>query len=116
MKEQVTLRDIQLIWARILQKLETYKSPFDISGFDMYWQVLASSAYDVTKEPQVGVGSLPDDLEHLFQMSNNDEVPVTSVDIDRFAAILHAISQVMAPVEEERIVGPDAGTGYASGI
>jgi len=83
----------------ILDKLDKYEN-IELIDVDMYWQVSPPSCYDMTKEPELEVGSLKDDVEELLKLANDsEERPVSFVDFGRLASVLHAISESLNPTE-----------------
>jgi hypothetical protein len=61
---------------------------------DMYWVVHQPEWTDLQHEPKLSVGSLKDDWEALQQVLEG-QMP-TSVDFDRLASVLRAVSERLA--------------------
>ncbi|MCP4748107.1 MAG: hypothetical protein GY874_18530 [Desulfobacteraceae bacterium] len=95
----ITLKELQLLWEILYDKISKLeKKDINLEDMDMYWSVGAPECYDMSKEPALIVGSLKDDLDEVKKLLKNKDRPATFVDLDRFSAILNAISQKLNPL------------------
>lgn len=95
----ITLSELQLIWEKLFDKIsEATKEKIVIDDLDMYWSVGAPECYDMMKEPALVVGSLKDDLDELKKLLGNVNRPAAFINLERFAAVLNAISQKLNPL------------------
>lgn len=62
---------------------------------DYYWNVPSPEWVDMTKQPQLTVGSLDDDLVELNKLRTQPE-RASSVDFDRVAAMLRLLSDKLS--------------------
>jgi hypothetical protein len=97
MNKVVTSDALRSAFNRALQLVDFYGGSIDLSSRDLYWKVSSDTAYDMSKEPAYSVGSLDDDLDSIRKLILDEERPVTSVDLDRVAAILNAIAEAINP-------------------
>ena len=96
--DSISIRDLQYLWETVFKKIvNSTDSSIKLDDIDMYWSVSGPESYDMSKDPILEVGSLRDDLKELKRLINKDK-PATFVDIDRFAAVLNAISQKLNPI------------------
>ena len=87
---------LQKICDRVLEMLADFEE-IKIADADYYWSISAPECYKMTDNPEMVVGSLVDDIEALKKLIDNEERPVTFVDLDRLASVLYAISEGMNP-------------------
>jgi len=66
---------------------------------DLY-QTITKGEFDVTKNPEIGIGSFLDDWEHLEKIINDGQI-FTFLDFIRTASILNAISETIIPIEDD---------------
>ena len=94
---------LRKICDRIIKKLASYQE-ITLADADYYWSINAPECYKMTTDNhKIIVGSLVDDIEELKKLIDNEERPVTFVDLDRLASVFHAISEGMNPCEEPKI-------------
>ena len=79
---------LALARSRGIEKIDTGKR-------DYYWSVPSPEWVDMTKQPQLTVGSLDDDLAELNKLRAEPE-RASSVDLDRAAAMLRLISEELS--------------------
>ena len=87
---------LQKIFDRVIEMLADCKE-IKLADADYYWSINAPECYEMTDNPEIVVGSLVDDIEALKKLIDNEERPVTFVDLDRLASVLHAISEGINP-------------------
>ena len=87
---------LQQICARVIEMLADFKE-IKLADADYYGSIKAPECYNMTDNPEMVVGSLMDDIEALKKLIDNEERPVTSVDLDLLASVLYAISEGMNP-------------------
>jgi hypothetical protein len=95
----ISKHDLEIIFSRIISKLE-YENVDEIEfETDMYWHIPAD-VWDSFEQPPALLGSLKDDIESLTLLVTDTETPCMFVDFDRTASVLKAISQIMNPPNE----------------
>ncbi len=97
---EINIQFLQKIFSRIIEKLEyDYVASIEIED-DLYNKIPAHN-WSIQNKPEevVVIGSLQDDIDSLQKLIADDERPCTYVDFDRFASVLHAISEIRNPVE-----------------
>lgn len=94
---EVKLTDLALILQRIFEKMQQRGlNIINLSDIDEYWIVQASEWTNFQKQPEeLSVGSLYDDWAELQKIKHGGVATV--VDLDRFAALVRAISAKIAP-------------------
>ncbi|MDB5283654.1 MAG: hypothetical protein JWO06_2729 [Bacteroidota bacterium] len=93
----IKTKDIQQVLLLTNNYLKFY-FPNDIEIKNDYYSAIKGNLFDVEKEPRVVIGSLMDDWECLNLLLLDKDRPFTSVDLDRLAAILNAVSEIINPV------------------
>ncbi|NUQ74539.1 MAG: hypothetical protein HUU21_13370 [Polyangiaceae bacterium] len=94
---RLSLAELDSIWKTLMRHLaERGVDTIDISDIDEYWTILAPECYEFKREPSNSVGSLSSDWSTLQRLKDEEEVSATA-DLDRFAAVLKAISAKLAP-------------------
>jgi hypothetical protein len=94
---EINIEEIKGLFNLVIEKLErenTFVVSFDT---DEYWDVHGSDMSDFSKTPDLGVGSLYDDIDYL-KRSLQENVMVSYSDFDRLAAVLKSISNIEAPL------------------
>ncbi|WP_092738352.1 hypothetical protein [Hymenobacter psychrophilus] len=84
----------------LLQRATAYLEGIGEGTFDLetdYYAIIPTDDWEKLEQPQVVIGSLFDDVAELKRAAKN-EVPFTSVDLDRLASLLRAISQHITPL------------------
>jgi hypothetical protein len=92
---RINLLELALLATKLVEnyKERGYDS-VSIDDMDLYWVVQPPEWTDLQQEPKLNVGSLRDDWEGLQQVQEG-RMP-TSVDFDRLAAVLRAVSERLA--------------------
>jgi hypothetical protein len=92
---QIHLSQLALLLTKLSESYEErgYDS-VRIEDMDLYWIVQPPEWTDLQHEPPLRVGSLKDDWEALQRVLEG-QMP-TSVDFDRLAAVLRAVSERLA--------------------
>ena len=62
-----------------------------------YYSFIPTEGWNELEEPEILIGSLYDDVTELKRVVDND-IPFSSVDLDRLASVLRAISQKISPI------------------
>jgi hypothetical protein len=92
--------DLKIAIARVLAHVDFYGvKEIDASEFDNYWHVCDSDCFDFSKEPEISVGSLDDDIGALRALADGGEATV--VDIQRLAHILMFIAFRLIPPRQK---------------
>jgi hypothetical protein len=92
---QIQLSQLALLATRLIENYrERGYDTVLIDDMDMYWVVQPPDWTDLQHEPKLLVGSLKDDWAALQRVLEG-EMP-TSVDFDRLAAVLRALSERLA--------------------
>jgi hypothetical protein len=95
----INLCELQLIWEILFNKLSgATNKKITIGDLDMYWSVRAPECYDMMRKPNLVVGSLRDDIDELRKLLEDKDRPAAFINLDRFAAVLYAISQKLNPL------------------
>ena len=96
--EKFKIKDLELVFARIIEKLNIEKVDEIDFSFDMY-RSIPGNKLNVTfsEDKEYHVGSLVDDVEEIKKLVNERERPCTYVDFDRVANILRAVSEEKNP-------------------
>lgn len=63
---------------------------------DEYWIILTNQWSDFSKDPEIAVGSIQEDINFLNKALEANEI-LTYADLDRVASILRMISELQAP-------------------
>lgn len=94
----ITIEEIERIFERLIQRAKDDKIEFLEIPTDYYWIIDSDKWDDFTSDPtNPSVGSLVDDWQCLQKILKNEEHLVTYLDYDRFASILRAVSENIAP-------------------
>lgn len=93
---KISATTIKSIFELVVNKLVVHDEVSYVDE-DPYWKISAPECFDMSQTPNCEVGSLLDDVECLLSLTTNDDRPVTSVDLDRLASLLNAISENMNP-------------------
>ena len=93
---KITSHELKKLYEKIAEEIHHRK--LDTISFenDYYWAVSLDDRENLSKDPQLTVGSLRDDIEGLKDILSEDRV-LSVVDINRFANILIVIGQKMFP-------------------
>ena len=84
----ISIELIESSFQRILKSLRE-RNPADAPPEeDYYWNVPNNEEYNMKQEPELTVGSLFDDVSGLTNLVSDPDIPVTSVDMNRLAAII----------------------------
>jgi hypothetical protein len=95
----ITLNELKLLWEKLFYRIsESIEEEIILDGFDMYWSVGAPECYNMKEEPSLVVGSLKDDLIELKKLLESNDRPIAFINLERFAAVLNAISQKLNPI------------------
>lgn len=95
----ITLSELKLLWEKLFYRIsESVEEELVLDSIDMYWSAGAPECYDMNEEPSLVVGSLKDDLIELKKLLECNDRPVAYINLERFAAVLKAISQELNPI------------------
>ena len=97
---KINIQFLQKVFSRIIDKLE-YENVTSIQIEDDLYNKIPAHNWSILNKPEevVVIGSLQDDIDSLWKLVTDNERPCTYVDFDRFASVLHAISEIRNPVE-----------------
>ena len=93
---KIKINDLKKLCNQLLENTE--KLGFEEISFDdkdWYWTVISSERENLDKKPELGVGSLWDDVTELNKVLNKKE-PITIVDFSRIANIIIAFEETIA--------------------
>ncbi|MGX5689536.1 hypothetical protein [Arcticibacter tournemirensis] len=93
----VSITDLEGMFALIIKKIRTENLLEIQLEMDEYWDIRGDDLGDFSKEPDLSVGSLTDDLHYLKQSLQKKEM-ISFSDFDRLATLLKAISNKVAPI------------------
>ena len=103
----ITIEEIELIFARLIQRVKNDEIKFVDIEADYYWIVTTDEWGDFTSSsPQVAVGSLVDDWDSLQKILRTEQI-VTYLDLERYASIMRAMSEAIAPSTKQSVTDPD---------
>ena len=95
---KIKLKELEQAILKMVEKLYMEGHyEIDLGDFDLYWTILTPDCTDMSRPPELSVGSIRDDLDSLQKLSNLNDRPMTYVDFDRLATILHLISERLNP-------------------
>lgn len=92
---QITPDDLELLFQKATNYLRNNGSHFGINTD--YYALIPTDEWEKLEQPQIVIGSLFDDTTELKRVLA-DEIPFTSVDLNRLASLLRALSQVITPI------------------
>ncbi|MGB3691921.1 MAG: hypothetical protein WBG70_12060 [Spirulinaceae cyanobacterium] len=95
----ITVNEMQLIFESLIQKLKNDNIKSVEVETDYYWVIASDEWENFESPPEACVGSLVDDWESLKKTLEAEHI-ATYVDHERFASILRAISEKIAPSEK----------------
>jgi len=102
MKIRIGVDEMELIFDRLIQRIKNDNIEFVDVETDYYWIVTTDEWDNFTSpSPSAAVGSLVDDLLSLQNILKTAQV--TYLDLERFASILRAVSETIAPSKEKII-------------
>lgn len=88
---EINLKELSKLFEILIKEaIEAGFEKIDVDS-DNYWVVTSSERDDFSRTPVISVGSLIDDMESLRKVLEGSN-PATTVDIDRLANVLIAIS------------------------
>lgn len=92
----MTIDELERCISRLLRVARSRGiTKIDTGARDYYWNVPSPEWVDMTKQPELTVGSLDDDLSELEKLLADPD-RASSVDLDRAAAILRLLSDGLA--------------------
>lgn len=97
----ITVAELETLFKLVIRKLKKEKIENIYLDIDEYWIVLADEWSDFSTSPSLAVGSIVDDTSYLKKAIQENEISTYS-DLDRIASLLHAISELLAPTEENK--------------
>lgn len=100
MATRITANEIKHIFERLIQRISDDKIEFIDIETDYYWIITSDEWDNFSSTPNMIVGSLVDDWISLQRILEIEHI-VTYVDYERFASILRAISEAIAPSTKE---------------
>jgi hypothetical protein len=93
----INVNDLNKLFGSAIAYLKGLESEKLFIEQDSYLMIGSDEWYDVVKENTGDIGSLVDDWDSLLKKIHNEE-PFSSLDLDRLAAILKAISERINPI------------------
>lgn len=94
---RISVEEIEQVFHRLIERIKQDKIEFIDIETDYYWIVMSCDWNNFTSDyPEIAVGSLTDDWDSLQKLLRNECI-TTYLDYERFASILRAISETIAP-------------------
>ena len=91
MNNRITSKELDVLWSILRQRL-LVDSEYDLADIDMYLNVAPPHRFELGVRQEPEVGSLCDDIEALHKLIQSAHRPATVLDVERFAAIIVAVS------------------------
>ncbi|RSK40904.1 hypothetical protein [Hymenobacter perfusus] len=92
---RITPDELELLFEKTADYLKSNGRHFEIQTD--YYAIIPTDEWEEFEKPQIVIGSLFDDAAELKRVLAN-EIPFTSVDLDRLASLLRALSQSVNPI------------------
>lgn len=96
MKTCITVNEIKQIFEYLLQRINNDNIESVDVETDYYWLIASDEWDNFESSPEAVVGSLVDDWNSLKEILESNRT-ATYLDYERFASILRAISETIAP-------------------
>lgn len=100
MTHKIRIELLEIAFERIIQKLQSENVEEVEIPFDLY-RIIPTEKWEISnsKDDEVNIGSLYDDLECIEKLVLDKKRPCTYVDFDRVSSLLRIISEVNNPAE-----------------
>jgi signal transduction histidine kinase len=98
----ITVNKLKQIFELLLQRINDDNIQFIEVETDFYWLITSDVWSNFDSSPEAVVGSLIDDWNSLQEVLENKHI-VTYLDYERFASILRAMSETIAPSKKLKI-------------
>ncbi|MBD2197054.1 MULTISPECIES: hypothetical protein [Calothrix] len=99
---RITLDEIKQIFELLFQRIKDDKIEFVDVETDFYWLITSDEWSYFDSSPEAVVGSLVDDWDSLQEVLESERI-VTYLDYERFASILRAMSETIAPSKKKSV-------------
>ncbi|SMC81057.1 hypothetical protein [Moheibacter sediminis] len=97
MSRTIEVSDLEKLFSLLIKKLkEESVSTMEINT-DLY-RFIPADKWDSFEENISETGSIFDDIDNLKLIISEKNTPLTYVDFDRLATVLHTISQIRNPI------------------
>lgn len=98
MKLRIQVDELKQIFELLIQRMHEDKIDYVDIEADFYWLITSDewNNFKINSFPEPVIGSLIDDWNSLQEILKNQQI-VTYLDYERFASILRAISENIAP-------------------
>jgi hypothetical protein len=96
MNMHINVDKLEQIFQFLLQRINDDKIEFVDVKTDFYWLITSDEWSNFDSSPEAVVGSLVDDWDSLQEVLESKRI-TTYLDYDRFASILRAVSEAIAP-------------------
>lgn len=93
---RINVDELKQIFRFLVQRMNDDNIEFIDVETDFYWLITSDEWSNFNSSPEAVVGSLVDDWNSLQQVLESKHI-VTYLDYERFASILRAMSQTIAP-------------------
>ncbi|MEH2327044.1 MAG: hypothetical protein V7K32_26480 [Nostoc sp.] len=99
---RITVDEIKLIFELLFQRIKDDQIEFVDVKTDFYWLITSDEWSNFDFSPEAVVGSLVDDWDSLQEVLESKHI-VTYLDYERFASILRATSETIAPSKKKSV-------------
>ena len=99
---RINVDEIKQIFEYLIQRINNDNIEFVDVETDYYWLITSDEWDDFDSSPEAVVGSLVDDWDSLQEVLESKRI-VTYLDYERFASILRAISETIAPSKKKSV-------------
>ncbi|WP_400190414.1 hypothetical protein [Hymenobacter sp. B81] len=100
MATHITVYELEILFRQALTYLRANSLDSQFSLDTDYYALLPTDKWEDMEnlaKPEVVIGSLVDDVTELQRVATQT-IPFTSVDLDRLASVLRALSQSISPI------------------
>lgn len=98
MNRLIDVSELEKIFSLLVRKLRNESISSIEINIDFY-RFIPADKWDSFEENIIEIGSLFDDIDNLKLLLSDKNRAFTFVDFDRLASLLHAISEIMNPIE-----------------
>lgn len=102
MKLCITVDEIKQIFECLIQRINNDNIESVDVEIDYYWLITSDEWDNFDSSPEIAVGSLVDDWDSLQEVLESKRI-ITYLDYERFASILRAISETIAPSKKKSV-------------
>jgi NADPH-dependent 7-cyano-7-deazaguanine reductase QueF-like protein len=99
---RIPVDELKQMFELLLQRINDDKIEFVDVETDFYWLITSDEWTNFNSSPEAAVGSLVDDWDSLQEVLESKSI-VTYLDYERFASILRAMSETIAPSKKKSV-------------